>query len=75
MTSILTGIDEGSRGVLVLGNGGLRLVPAGEALKTLGDDYARMVADGLLLDDAQSFDALMARCADIVERANRSVQK
>ncbi|GBQ64634.1 hypothetical protein AA103196_0925 [Ameyamaea chiangmaiensis NBRC 103196] len=55
-------------------NGGLRLVPAGEALKALGDDYAHMVDDGLLLDDAESFEALMARCADIAERANRGNQ-
>jgi hypothetical protein len=55
-------------------NGGLRLVPAGEALKTLSDDYARMVDDGLLLDDAESFDALMARCAEIADRANRRDQ-
>ena len=55
-------------------NGGLRLVPAGEALKALGHDYAHMVDDGLLLDDAESFEALMARCADIAERANRGNQ-
>jgi hypothetical protein len=36
-----------------------------------------MVDDGLLLEDAEPFDALMARCADIAdiadiaERANR----
>ncbi len=53
-------------------NGGLCLVPDGEALKALGEDYARMVDDGLLLDDAESFDALMARCSDIAERANRA---
>jgi len=53
-------------------NGGLRLVPAGDALEVLADDYARMVEDGLLLDDAEPFEALMARCADIAERANRS---
>lgn len=52
-------------------HGGLRLVPAGEALQALGDDYARMVEDGLLLDDAETFEALMARCADMAERANR----
>lgn len=50
--------------------GGLRLVPAGEGLKALEEDYARMVDDGLLLEDAEPFDALMARCADIAERAN-----
>lgn len=52
-------------------NGGLRLVPVGDGLKALAEDYARMVDDGLLLEDAEPFDALMARCADIAERANR----
>lgn len=51
-------------------NGGLRLVPAGDGLKALEEDYARMVDDGLLLEDAEPFEALMARCADIAERAN-----
>lgn len=53
-------------------NGGLRLVPTGEALKALGEDYARMVEDGLLLEDAEPFEALIARCADIADRANRA---
>jgi hypothetical protein len=53
-------------------SGGLRLVPAGDGLKALEQDYARMVEDGLLLEDAEPFDALMARCADIAVRANRS---
>ncbi len=53
-------------------SGGLRLVPAGDALKTLEEDYARMVEDGLLLEDAEPFEALMTRCADIAERANRA---
>jgi len=51
-------------------SGGLRLVPAGDALKALEEDYARMVDDGLLLEDAEPFEALMARCADIAARAN-----
>ena len=51
--------------------GGLRLVPAGDALKALEEDYARMVEDGLLLEDAEPFEALMVRCADIAARANR----
>lgn len=55
-------------------HGGLRLVPAGDALKALADDYTRMVDDGLLLDDAESFETLMARCADIAVRANRGDQ-
>lgn len=51
-------------------NGGLRLVPAGDGLKALEEDYARMVEDGLLLEDAEPFEALMARCAAIATRGN-----
>lgn len=51
-------------------NGGLRLVPGGGGSKALEEDYARMVEDGLLLGDAEAFDALMACCADIAARAN-----
>jgi hypothetical protein len=53
-------------------NGGLRLVPAGDGLKALEEDYVRMVDDGLLLEDAEPFEALMARCADIATRANNA---
>jgi hypothetical protein len=48
----------------------LQLVPAGDGAKALEDDYARMVEDGLLFDDAEPFDMLMGRCADIAARAN-----
>ena len=51
-------------------SGDLQLVPAGAALAVLTDDYARMLADGMLLDDAEPFDALMERCAAIEARAN-----
>lgn len=51
-------------------NGGLHLVPVGDGAKALEEDYARMVEDGLLLDDAEPFEALMAQCADIASRAN-----
>ncbi|MGI8366324.1 nucleotidyl transferase AbiEii/AbiGii toxin family protein [Sphingomonas paucimobilis] len=51
-------------------SGGLQLVPVGDAARALEDDYARMVEDGLLFDDAESFEALMARCAEIAARAN-----
>jgi hypothetical protein len=53
-------------------SGGLRLVPAGDSLKALEEDYARMVEDGLVLEDAEPFETLMARCADIAVRANRA---
>ena len=51
-------------------NGGLQLVPVGDGAKALEDDYARMVDDGLLFDDAEPFEVLMARCAGIAARAN-----
>ena len=52
-------------------NGGLRLVPAHDGARALEEDYARMVEDGLLLDDAEAFAVLMERCADIAARANQ----
>ena len=55
-------------------NGGLHLVPNGEALGMLKDDYGRMVDDGLLLEDAEPFEALMERCADLADRANRAAK-
>ncbi len=42
--------------------GGLQLTPAGEG----------RVEDGLLLDEAETFDELLARCAKIQEKANAS---
>ena len=51
-------------------SGGLQLVPSGAAHAVLADDYARMLADGMLLDENEPFDALMERCAAIQERAN-----
>ena len=50
--------------------GGLRLVPDGAALALLADDYHRMVEDGLLLDEAESFDALIDRCRLIEHQVN-----
>ncbi|MBF5090119.1 nucleotidyl transferase AbiEii/AbiGii toxin family protein [Novosphingobium sp. NBM11] len=55
-------------------SGGLQLVPAGDGAKALEDDYARMVDDGLLFDDEESFEVLMARCAVIAARANNAVK-
>jgi len=36
----------------------------------LADDYGRMLAGGMLLDDSEPFDALVKRCAAIEARAN-----
>ncbi|MBK3665556.1 nucleotidyl transferase AbiEii/AbiGii toxin family protein [Bradyrhizobium diazoefficiens] len=52
-------------------NGALRLVPKGETRAVLERDYQHMVEDGLLLDEPQTFGALMQRCAEIESRANK----
>ena len=49
----------------------LEIAPQVDLLaKALAEDYARMVDDRLLLEEAEPFDALMARCADMAARAN-----
>ena len=52
----------------------LRLVPDGAARAALADDYGRMLADGLLLDDGEPFESIIDRCADLETRANRHSQ-
>ena len=51
--------------------GGLQLVPHGLAYEALADDYARMLSDGMLLDDEEQFADLIERVAEIEGRANR----
>ena len=51
--------------------GGLQLVPEGEARAILAADYKKMFDDGLLPDGAETFEEILARCADIQNRANR----
>ena len=51
-------------------SGGLQLVPSGAAHTVLAGDYAKMLADGMLLDVSEPFEALMERCAAIAARAN-----
>ena len=51
--------------------GSLQLVPDGAARAALADDYGRMLADGMLLDDGEPFESIIERCADIETRANR----
>lgn len=50
--------------------GGLQLVPNDGALAKLAIDYQHMVDDGLFLDDAEPFKALMDRCQAIQQKAN-----
>ena len=68
--------ERGADGTLVdynaAVNGGLHLVPAGKGLAALSKDYGQMVADGLLLEDAEPFEALIDRCSNIEARANRA---
>jgi hypothetical protein len=51
-------------------SGGLQLVPDDGALATLASDYQHMVDDGLLLDDAEPFEALLRHCQTIEEKVN-----
>ncbi len=53
-------------------SGELHLVPEGPTYEALAEDYNKMLSEGMLLDDAEQFKVLMARCADIQERANHS---
>jgi hypothetical protein len=49
---------------------GLTLVPTGKAFDILRGDYERMLADGLLLNDAETFEDLMAQCI-VIQRQTR----
>jgi Nucleotidyl transferase AbiEii toxin, Type IV TA system len=51
-------------------SGQLRLVPDAAALNALEADYKKMADDGILLDDAEPFTALIVRCSDLEKRAN-----
>lgn len=51
-------------------SGGLKLVPHQDALAKLAADYKHMVEDGLLLGDAEPFDALLEACRAIELKAN-----
>lgn len=53
-------------------SGALCLVPSDAALEKLAADYAHMVADGLLLDDAEPFSALLDQCKAIQDLANQA---
>lgn len=51
-------------------SGELKLVPDAEARKTLEADYKKMADDGILLGEAEPFEKLIERCADLERRAN-----
>jgi hypothetical protein len=51
--------------------GGLTLLPSGTGYNALRHDYQRMIEDGLLLGDAETFEALMTRCSGIQAQLKR----
>jgi len=51
-------------------NGGLVLVPAGDVLKLLELDYAKMIEGRLFLRDPEPVARVLERCTDIQKRAN-----
>jgi hypothetical protein len=55
-------------------SGSLQLVPQGDALQVLAEDYQRMLEDGLLLMDKESFDILMVNCAQLERKVNAAMQ-
>lgn len=50
--------------------GKLQLAPETASLAGLAEDYARMLDDGLLLDDAEPFERLIEECRGIQQKAN-----
>jgi hypothetical protein len=51
-------------------SGELMLIPDAEGLKALEADYKKMAEAGILLDEAEPFARLIARCKDLERRAN-----
>ena len=51
-------------------SGRLQLVPERPLYDTLADDYRQMRRYGMLLEEAESFEDVMNRCAEIETRAN-----
>jgi hypothetical protein len=54
---------------------GLTLLPTGTGYDALRHDYQRMIEDGLLVGDAETFEVLMTRCAGIQAQLKRRPQK
>ena len=50
--------------------GGLRLVPE-EVRKVHAEDYSKMVDERILVGEAESFDDLMKKSADLQKRAKQ----
>ncbi len=52
-------------------NGKLKLVPNSDLRSALEADYQHMTKTGFLFGDAETFETLMERCAEIEKRANQ----
>lgn len=50
--------------------GSIQIVPDGVAREALGQDYALMPDDGVMVGDARTFDQLMQECVMIQDRLN-----
>lgn len=55
-------------------SGGLQLVPHGEALDALGEDYATMRLAGLFFATAPSFEEVMRVCTEVEAHANETAR-
>lgn len=51
-------------------SGALQVVPEGAARDALAADYARMLADRVMVGDARPFEDLMLACVEVAARAN-----
>ena len=52
--------------------GHLRLVPEGEILEILREDYDKMVQEGFMLAQTMAFDDLIGKCSELEAKINRS---
>jgi len=53
-------------------SGHLKIVPEGNALAALAEDYGNMRADEVMLGNALSFEQLMHECSEVETRANEA---
>ena len=64
------GADGQSIDYLAAINGRLCLVPTGATLEALAADYAKMIDDGLFLDEPEAFETILGRCRTIQDQVN-----
>lgn len=54
--------------------GHLKIVPEGEAMTALAEDYAAMIADEVMIGDALSFEELMTVCGNLEVLINKKME-